>query len=105
MFARVTTYDVPPERCDDSVAAFRQAIEEISVLPGLMDAYLFVDRESGRSETVTFWDSADAMAASRVRASNARTEAAAEIGGSVQSTYEYEVCVHERGRAPAGAES
>ena len=41
------------------------------------------------------------MAASRVRASRVRTEAATAIGGGVQSSNEYEVCVHEMGAAVA----
>ena len=54
MFARVSAYEVPVKRCDDAVEAFRQAIAQISTLPGLTEAYFFVDRESGQAQTVTF---------------------------------------------------
>jgi heme-degrading monooxygenase HmoA len=101
LYARVSTYELPIEQCDNAVEAFRSAIAEIRTLPGLTDAYFFVDRESGHAQTVTFWDSQDAMAASRVRASRMRTEAAAAVEGGVQSSNEYEVCIHETGAAVA----
>jgi heme-degrading monooxygenase HmoA len=101
LFARVSTYEFPVDQCDEAVEAFRRALAEIRTLPGLTDAYFFVDRESGHGETVTFWDSPDTMAASRVRASRLRTEAATAVDGGVQSSNEYEVCVHETGVAVA----
>jgi heme-degrading monooxygenase HmoA len=101
LFARVSTYEFPVEHCDDAVEAFRRALAEIRTMPGLTDAYFFVDRETGHGQTVTFWDSPETMAASRVRASRLRTDAASAVEGGVQSSNEYEVCVHETGAALA----
>jgi heme-degrading monooxygenase HmoA len=93
----MSTYDIDPERIDDGVRSFRGAIEEIRQLDGFREAFLLVDRENGQAVTITLWDGADSMVASRVRASRARTDAARAADGSVRSSCEYEIALHETG--------
>jgi heme-degrading monooxygenase HmoA len=98
MFARISTYDVPPDATEEAVVeAYRHAIDRIRALDGLHEAYFLLDRGGERAVTITLWDTEAAMEASRVAASRARTEAAHEVDGGVTSTYEYVVAVHERG--------
>jgi heme-degrading monooxygenase HmoA len=97
VYARVSTYDVEPERIDDSVRSFREAIEAIRALDGFHEAFLLVDRENGQAVTITLWDGPGSMVASRVRASRARTDAARAADGAVKSTCEYEIALHETG--------
>lgn len=94
MHARVSTYDVEPGRMDDAVRSFEGAIDEIRTLDGFQEAFLLVDRENGQAVTITLWNGAGAMVASRVRASRARTDAARAADGSVRSTCEYEIALH-----------
>ena len=94
MHARVAIYELPHERIDDGVRSFREAAEEIRRMDGLTDVYFLVSRESGRAVTVTLWESAAAMAASRVRASSARSGAARDVDGGVVSVDEFEIAFH-----------
>jgi heme-degrading monooxygenase HmoA len=96
MFARISTYDVPPDTAEETVVeAFRHAIDRIRALDGLHEAFFLLDRGGERAVTITLWQTEAAMEASRVAASAARTEAAREIDGGVASTYEYLVAVRE----------
>ena len=94
MHARISTYDLSTDRLDAGVRSFGEAIDRIRSLDGFHEAFLFVDRENGQAVTVTLWDSADSMVASRVPASRARSDAARSADGEVKSTCEYELAVH-----------
>jgi heme-degrading monooxygenase HmoA len=91
---RIATYELPPGRIDDGIHSFREAAERIRGLDGLTDVYFFVSRETGRAVTVTLWESAAAMAASRVRASSARSDAARAVDGGVVSVDEFDLAFH-----------
>ena len=97
MFARVSSYEIPPERATEAADGFRQAIRQIRELNGLAAAYLLVNAESGRVLTMTLWDNAAAMEASHVAASRLRTEAVRTVDGSIVSIEEYEVAARELG--------
>jgi len=96
LFARVSTYEIPPERADDAEHSFQQAIRQIRAMDGLGAAYLLVNAETGRVLTMTLWDTAAAMEASHVTASRLRTNAVRTVGGNVLSFEEYEVAARER---------
>jgi heme-degrading monooxygenase HmoA len=91
MFARVSTYEIPEDQRGKAEASFREAIAHIRESPGLEDAYLLLGCESARAITITFWEDQGTMAASRVSASRARSEAADAVGGDVLSVDEFEV--------------
>jgi hypothetical protein len=94
MFARVAVYEIPGHRMDEAVVSFGKAIDEIRLL-GPEEVYVLVSRESDRALTMSLWNRLDAMAASRVRTSRLRSDAASVVDGSVQSVVEYEVAIHE----------
>ncbi|HSL64575.1 MAG TPA: antibiotic biosynthesis monooxygenase [Gaiellaceae bacterium] len=91
MFARLATYDVPEGREGAARAAFREAVARIRECRGLVDAYVLLATEGGRTVTITLWEDRAAMAESRVVASRLRSEAAASLGGDVVSVDEFEV--------------
>jgi len=97
VFARVSSYDIPPERADDATQSFQKAIGQIRAMKGLVAAYLLVNAETGRVLTMTLWDTAAAMDASHVTASRLRTDAVRTVGGDVLSIEEYEVAARELG--------
>jgi heme-degrading monooxygenase HmoA len=90
-FARLAIYEVPEGTEDEARAGFEAALERIREATGFRDGYFLVGIESSRAVTITFWESRDAMAASRVAASHARSDAVAAVGGEVISVEEFEV--------------
>ena len=87
MFARVARYEVPPERMDDAVKAFREAVVEIEGIDGLQGGSVLVDAEDGVVMSMTFWDSRTAMEDSEVKAAGLRQQAAKEVDGTVVSVH------------------
>jgi heme-degrading monooxygenase HmoA len=64
MIARVLRVDVPPDRIDAVVAAYREDVRPIhATAAGLRQHYVLVNRETGAVEIIGVWDSADAVAA------------------------------------------
>jgi hypothetical protein len=43
VFARVSSYEIPPERAGDATLSFQQAIGQIRAMNGLAAAYLLVN--------------------------------------------------------------
>jgi heme-degrading monooxygenase HmoA len=87
MFARVARYEVPPERMDEAVEAFREAVTEIEGLDGLKGGSVLTDAEDGVIMSMTFWDSRAAMEDSEVKAAGLRQQAAKQVDGSVVSVH------------------
>ena len=95
MFARVAVYDVPADRLDDAVAGLGGAIEEIAGFEGLHDAYVLVNRDTGRAMTLTLWSTPDSMLRSRVQATRLRNEAAQSGGADIVSVEEFQIARHQ----------
>ena len=87
MFARVARYEVPPERMDEAIEAFRAAVTEIEGLDGLKGGSVLTDAEDGVVMSMTFWDSRAAMEDSEVKAAGLRQQAAKQVDGSVVSVH------------------
>jgi heme-degrading monooxygenase HmoA len=90
-------YEVPAENSDAAAETFRNAIGEIRKLTGLITAYVLVHADTGRIVTMTLWEDADIMAASRMTAARLRSDAIRALDGDVLSTEEYEVAARELG--------
>ena len=97
MFARLSTYEVPPHQAREAKQSFEQALGQIRVLKGFEASYLLMDPETGKVVTVTIWESAATMEATHVTASRLRTEAVRSVDGNVLSIDEYEVAAHVLG--------
>ena len=100
MFARVARYEVPPERMDDAVKAFREAVVEIEGIEGLKGGSVLVDAEDGIVMLMTFWDSRAAMEDSEFKAAGIRQQAAKEVDGTVVSVHTLDVVAEIGAVAP-----
>jgi heme-degrading monooxygenase HmoA len=99
--ARVSSFEGPPEGIDDGIRFIRERIlPEAGGIPGWRGVVSLADRASGRTKTITFWDSAESLQASEARADELRGEAAEAMGESIAGVDRYEVAVHE---VPAAA--
>jgi heme-degrading monooxygenase HmoA len=91
MYARISSYELPEDNRDDGIRAFGDALREISDADGFVGGKFLVSCDGDRAMTVTFWESREAMEASRVKASRLRSEAAREADGGVVSSEEFEI--------------
>jgi heme-degrading monooxygenase HmoA len=91
MVARVSSYEVLPERLEEFEDRVREALSQISEMEGLRGHYLLVGQESNRAMIVTFWDGQDNLAASRVTAARLRSEAVRAVDAEVLSVDEFAV--------------
>jgi heme-degrading monooxygenase HmoA len=91
MFARMSVYEVPEDKRDDGIEAFRGALTEVAESPGFTGGFYFVSCDGERAMTLTMWDSRDAMETSRVNATRLRSEAARTAEGGVVSSEEFQV--------------
>jgi heme-degrading monooxygenase HmoA len=95
--ARLSTLEGPPDQIDPGT---RRVIEDIlprvRSLDGFAGVISLADRKSGTTKLVTFWTSAEALAASESAAKNLRSEAAEVAGGKITGVERYEVAVAER---------
>jgi heme-degrading monooxygenase HmoA len=94
MWARVSSYEFGGDaNVEEGVRAFERAISDDSFqMEGMHDAYLLVDRASGKALTITLWESEEALRASEASADQVRRQAA---GDAVRNVDRYEVALHE----------
>jgi predicted ester cyclase/heme-degrading monooxygenase HmoA len=96
MWARVSTYEEPPDRLDDSQRYVRETVlPEARQMQGFRGVYGLADRDTGRTMSITLWDSQDAMRASEADADRLRQEATGVVGGAILDVERFEVAVHE----------
>jgi len=64
MIVRVASVQVAPERIDEIVSRYREAVRDIhQQSEGLGNHYVLVDRQSGQMNLIGFWDSREALEA------------------------------------------
>ena len=96
MFARVSTFQGPPDQTSEGIRVAREQILPAARLQdGFVGIYLLYDRESGRSLAVTLWKTEADMRASEEAALRARTESAEAAGEIVVGVQRYEVALQE----------
>lgn len=92
--ARIAALDVEPWRVVELVYLVRDQLStEAEELDGWKGAVVLVDRESGETRTVTFWESDDTLCRSEIRETQLRIRVAAETGASVTRVDRYAVAV------------
>jgi heme-degrading monooxygenase HmoA len=102
MYARITRVQAPPERIGELVTAFKeQGLPALRALSGYAGSSLAIDPTSGDGQAVSFWDSREAMQASRQAATSIRTSTVEQGGGTVTAVKEYEQAIFERVSPPA----
>jgi hypothetical protein len=91
--ARVSWLQGDPASIDQAVETFRTILPSLDDLPGFGSASLLVNRMAGRAVSTATYDSADAVAESRLRANELRTSVATQTGADVMEVAEFELAV------------
>jgi heme-degrading monooxygenase HmoA len=92
MHARVSTYELAPDKIDQAISTFRDAMGE---LDAMQEAVVLVDRSTGRAMTITYWENEQAAIDSREAADRVRSGATESASGSITSVEEFEVARKE----------
>ncbi len=96
MFARVSTFQGPPDQTAEGIRVAReQILPTARLMDGFKGIYLLFDRESGRSLSITLWETEADMQASEAAAGRARAESAEASGETVVGVERYEVALRE----------
>jgi heme-degrading monooxygenase HmoA len=96
MFARVSTFQGPPDQTAEGIRVAREQILPVARLQdGFKGIYLLFDRESGRSLSITLWKTEEDMRASEEAALRARAQSAEASGDVIVSVERYEVALQE----------
>lgn len=96
MFARVSTFQGPPDQTAEGIRVARERIPPVARLQeGFRGIYLLFDRESGRSVSITLWETEEDMAQSEEAANRARDESVRAAGDRLVSVERYEVALEE----------
>ena len=100
MFARVSTFTGTSDELDEAIRQVREnVLPQTEQLDGFKGAYMLVDRQNGKSLSVTLWESEEAMSASEEAADSLRSEVADALGTQMVGVERYEVALaaHEGG--------
>ena len=94
MFARVSTFQGPPDQTAEGIRLAReQILPAARLMDGFKGIYLLYDRESGKSLSVTLWESEADMQACEEAASHVRAQSAEASGDKVISVERSEVAL------------
>ena len=98
--ARVSRLEGSPETIDEGIRVAEESIfPQARQIEGFQGVLSLVDRTSGRTMIVTFWESKDAMQRSEEQADRLRAQAAEAGRETITSVERYEVATLE---VPAG---
>ena len=93
MFARVARYEVDPDRTQEAIDAFHDAVAQLEGTPGLEGGYVFVDHEDGAIMSMTLWQNRTALDESERQASGLRQDAAKRVDGRIVSVQSLDVAI------------
>ena len=94
MFARVSTYTGTSDEIDEAIRQVREnVLPSVEQLDGYKGASFLVDRQNGKSLSVTLWESEEAMRTSEEAANSLRSEVADALGTQMVGVERYEVGV------------
>jgi heme-degrading monooxygenase HmoA len=96
MWARVSTYEGPPDGIDDAVDyANREVVPQLRQADGFRGLYALADRTSGRSMSITLWDSEEALNTSEEAANRMRQDSTDAARGQIANVERFEVTMRE----------
>jgi len=91
-FVRVTTVEADPAHLAEGIAYLQEKImPSLRTQPGVRGAFSFVNRESGKSFTGSWWDSQADLDNSESAIRDLRAEAIKKLGGEGTRTEAFEV--------------
>jgi heme-degrading monooxygenase HmoA len=91
MFARVSTYQGTSETIDRSLDRSDEVVPVVRGLDGSRGLIYLFDRGSGKSVSITLWESAEAMQASEEAANRIRRDSADASGETIVGVDRFEV--------------
>jgi heme-degrading monooxygenase HmoA len=92
VYARVNRFEDRPETVDEAERfAEQKIVPQLETVPGFAGVLSMVDRATGRSLAITFWETEQAMRASEVEADRLRGEISDGAGSEVRAVDRYEV--------------
>jgi hypothetical protein len=91
VWARVTTFVLPPDELAEATDRLNAAIDAFLGKPGLARADVYLNRKSGNGITITVWESQEQMRATEEAADHLRQDVALEVAGWVDQVREFEL--------------
>ena len=92
MFARVSTFQLAPQRVGEAITMFQeQAIPGLKAMKGFVAVNYLVDRKSGNGKVILFMDTEANLKASAEANNQLRTQITQAVGAKVISVEEYEL--------------
>jgi hypothetical protein len=92
--ARISTLEGAPEGIDEGIAYIKeQIVPAAGDISGWRGIIGLIDRASGKTKTITLWDSSESLAASEDRANELRSEAASALNEQIVGVDRYEVAL------------
>ena len=95
VFARVSTVEETTDSIEESIRRTPDVLKRAEALSGFEGVYYLVDRSSGKTLTITLWETEEAMRNSEEAANRIRTDEAAASGGKIVSVDHFEVAAAE----------
>jgi heme-degrading monooxygenase HmoA len=87
MFVRITWSKVPTQRMDAAAKNYREKIHpSLQTQAGFLGGIVLADRGAGEGIVASYWQTAEAMAASETMAAAGREQATQVIGGELEVT-------------------
>jgi heme-degrading monooxygenase HmoA len=93
MYARTARYEVPLSGVEDDIREAAEIEKKVTALPGNKGFYYFVDRQTGRTMSLTLWESESSLQASAAPTAALRQELTHPTGAKVASVDEFETVV------------
>ena len=95
MFARVSTYEETEDSLAESLRRTPDVLQRVGAMSGFHGVYYLADRASGKTMSITLWETEEAMRQSEEAADQLRADEAAATGGKIVSVEHYEVVASE----------
>jgi heme-degrading monooxygenase HmoA len=102
MYARVSRYEVPSGKLDEDIRGADETQQKVAAMPGSLGLYYLVDRETGKTMSITLWESEQAMRDSETDASKLRDFTTSASSAKITGIERYEV-VTQPAKVPAGS--
>jgi heme-degrading monooxygenase HmoA len=94
MYARVNRFQDRPEDLEQAERfAEEKLVPQLRSVPGFVGVLSLVDRATGESLAITFWETADAMRASEAEADRMRGDLGEAAGTETRTVERYEVAL------------
>jgi heme-degrading monooxygenase HmoA len=95
MFVRASTVIADPSKADDATRFYTdQMVPAIKETPGFVGALLMIDRATGKSLGLTFWDTKDALQASEDTANKLRSQGVSQVEAQPPTVERFEVAYY-----------